>query len=229
VKHKLTNRWGIELAGHAFDLADWSEALKPSFEPYVEFHAGQHVLRWSGFEACQTAVEVRDEAIPLVERLNAVMAITKDTRPIEFNGRVIEFGPDGTPHRTFSLSSGTSEGRSRAAAVGVVIGPDGQEISQSPRSSPAQHWVDISEDDELLADALISLLAESGSTFTRQSSALRTGSAAKKYLRSLVGLAGLSSRDSSRPRTLIAIVGASNTPPPKCLWTCQRLASFLLK
>src|SRR4051794_36769862 len=56
VKHKLTNRWGIQLLGHEFDLADWLEALKPPFDPYVEFHAEQHVLRWSGFEACQTAV-----------------------------------------------------------------------------------------------------------------------------------------------------------------------------
>src|SRR4051812_49179956 len=118
--------WGVHILGHQFDLADWEAALRPPFDPWVDRNGDQFVLRWSGFDHFETAREVYDNAAFIVDQLNAAMGITHKTRPVRYEG-VVAFHSDGSRHDTIIAGTGRIEARSRAAAVGVAIGPDGKE------------------------------------------------------------------------------------------------------
>ena len=44
-KERMTKQWGGVLRGHDFDLEDWREMLKPPFDPWIEVHGSDVVLR----------------------------------------------------------------------------------------------------------------------------------------------------------------------------------------
>jgi len=150
-------RWGVELVGHPFDLADWEDSFKAPFDPWVERHGDTIVLRSSELDSFSSADEVGERAVPLLESLNGAMQITCGTRPVHFEG-IISFDPNGRLHRTIRAAVGGVEARGRAAAMGVALGPDGNVIPPPPpppRPSEAQECTDLGESHELLADALI--------------------------------------------------------------------------
>lgn len=148
-------RWGVQILGHGFDLADWEEVLLPPFDPWVDRTGDEYVLRSSRFEALETAGEVYDEAAVLIGRLNGAMWIARRTRPVRGEG-IIEFRPDGTRHLKLIALKGHFEGRSRMRAVAELIGPDGNPIPPPPpQASEVQQWAALAEEDGELADALV--------------------------------------------------------------------------
>ena len=78
--------WGAVVTGEPQDLADWTVLLKHPFDPWVELHANQTVLRSPLFNELSCAEEVRDRAIAYIDRLNGVMALSQDARPLRFGG-----------------------------------------------------------------------------------------------------------------------------------------------
>ena len=62
-------RWGVQLVGYPYDLADWAQQLT-SFDPWVHKSNDGFVLRWSGFDELNTAHEVYEAAAFIVDQLN---------------------------------------------------------------------------------------------------------------------------------------------------------------
>jgi hypothetical protein len=146
-------QWGVQLAGHSFDLLDWEAALKPPFGPYVELINDVYILRSSEFDGLQQPSEVLERAELLVEQINGAMAVSRGSRPIRV-GNVVQIMPDGTRH-DYQMAAAVMEGRSRATAVGAAM-RDGVILpSPVPRESEVQRWTAIADVDDRLADALV--------------------------------------------------------------------------
>jgi hypothetical protein len=121
----------------------------------VDHTENNYVLRWSGFDELKSANEVRDLAPLIMEQLNAAMEIVHGSRQVRFEG-VVEFLADGTRHRTLVAEVGEFEIRSRAAATGVAIGPNGKELPPPPpQRSEVQQWAALAETNKDLRDALM--------------------------------------------------------------------------
>lgn len=146
--------WGVVIEGHQFDLLDWEEEMKAPFDPWVEKHGANFVLRTKVFDALQSTQEVCDYAPQLVERLNGAMLLSRKSHPVKFEGRVVEFG-DGDSIRThYVMAVGTGRFRSRGSAVALVHS-GGQ--TRMPEPSATQKWLELAEKHDLLADALVYL------------------------------------------------------------------------
>jgi hypothetical protein len=149
-----TPGWGAVVQGESADLADWANTLKQPFDPWVEMHGKDMVLRSSSLDNLPTAIDVRDQAIAHIERLNGAVALSQGAKPLLFGG-VIEIAPDGQLHRTMFLEAALYEDRDRFGAIGTVLGVDGKASHPGPQPSEVQIWTEIAEDDDLLDDALI--------------------------------------------------------------------------
>ncbi|WP_271588794.1 hypothetical protein [Bradyrhizobium sp. CCBAU 53415] len=145
--------WGVHLIGHSFDLADWADALQVPFDPWVDQKDDEYFLRTGQFDALANADEVRGRAVAIVEQLNAAMEIKFGSRPVRFEG-VVEYRADGTRGIHMSVAVGSVEARRRAGAIGIAIAEQ-EGSAPLPKESHVQQWVAISEDHDLLADALI--------------------------------------------------------------------------
>src|ERR1700750_3058330 len=95
----MSRTWGALLRGDDADLQHWLGMLKPPFDPWVEVHGTDHVLRSSSLEHLTSASEVRDFVAADIERLNGAMSAMRDCQPLQFSG-VAEIAPDGPVHRT---------------------------------------------------------------------------------------------------------------------------------
>lgn len=145
--------WGVALEGHDFDLEDWEAALKPPFDPWIVRANSTFALRSSAFDVASSATEVRDRAFVLLALLNGALAAIHNARIVRFGG-VLEFLSDGSNRRTVFVE-GRAEGRSKARASAVVLGPDGQEKPPPlQRQSDVQLWLQIADTDAKLSDAL---------------------------------------------------------------------------
>jgi hypothetical protein len=150
----MSKQWGAVLRGHEFDLQNWREMLKPPFDPWVEVHGEDTVLRSNSLDDLTSANEVRDRIVAHIDRLNGAMLAMLQSEPLQFGG-VVEFTADGKLHRTM-FAEGAVYSRSRAHAVAVAIGPDGKpQPNQPPKPSEVQNWANIADNDDLLEDALI--------------------------------------------------------------------------
>jgi hypothetical protein len=147
--------WGAVIRGEPMDLAAWAHVLKEPFDPWVETHNGETVLRSTAFDELESANEVRDRAIGNIDRLNGAMAVSQHSRPVRFEG-IIRFEPDGSLHRTAFLEPVMFEARGFMIPPPVtVIGPDGQPVPAPPMPSDVQNWFKLADGDDRLADALI--------------------------------------------------------------------------
>jgi hypothetical protein len=148
--------WGIVIEGHKNDLADWSEVMLPPFEPWIVKVRGHHVLRSRMLDALGSPDVVYHCARGMVDRLNGAMAAARGSRALQFNGTIIEFRPDGST-AAIAFASLVAEGRSRATAVGIAVGSNGEEIANTAIESEPQRWVALADEHDLLADALMYL------------------------------------------------------------------------
>jgi hypothetical protein len=55
----MSKMWGAVIRGEQFDLDDWASVLKEPFDPWVEVHGGDTVLRSKSFDGMSSAQEVR--------------------------------------------------------------------------------------------------------------------------------------------------------------------------
>jgi hypothetical protein len=150
--------WGAVLGGEPTDLEGWANNLKEPFAqyPWVEKHSDETVLRSVSFDNLTSAQEVRDRAVPMIERLNRALALSQQVKPVRF-GAVIQFKSDGTVHRTAFLepASLVASGGFFGNPAITVIGPDGKpRPAPAPKPSEAQRWLTITENDKVLDDAL---------------------------------------------------------------------------
>lgn len=135
-------------------LADWASVLKEPFEPWVEIHGNETVLRSLSLDQLTTANEVRDRSIAQIDRLNGAMALSQETRPLQL-GDVIQFTSDGRLHRTMFAEMGAFEARGKMSATATVIGPDGKVVpTPPPQPSEVHRWAAIVDGDDLLDDAV---------------------------------------------------------------------------
>ena len=171
---------GVVLVGEPVDLNHWTFQLKEAFDPWVEVHDGETILRSASLDELTSAREVRDRATALIERLNGALALSKRTKPLQF-GSVVQFASNGGLNRFLSPDAATFELVGQDVDVIITFtGLDGE-----PQPSQAQRWAAIAENDELLDDALIyfgpsehqheTRRRPTGSMSTRHSNAFRFG------------------------------------------------------
>jgi hypothetical protein len=146
--------WGAVLRGDATDIDDWQDVLKRPFDPWVEVHGSDIILRSKTLDSLGSAHEVRDHAIGMILRLNGAVALSQGARPVSFGGAV-EFTSGGRLNHTVFAEIVGLEGRDKMRASGVVCGPDGQPLPTTPQRSEVQGWAAIAEIERLLEDALI--------------------------------------------------------------------------
>jgi hypothetical protein len=147
--------WGAAIQGETMDLAAWAHVLKEPFDPWVETHGSETVLRSTSLDELESVGEVRDQAIAYIDRLNGAMAVSQHSRPVRF-GAVIRFEPDGSLHRTAFLETVMFEARSSVVADSIHIGPDGQPVPPPPpQPSEVQRWATLADDQAWLEDALV--------------------------------------------------------------------------
>ena len=76
--HKLG--WAAIVEGDPLDVADWEDALKPPFDPWVEKYGTETILRSKIFDGLPTGADVYNRALSYVERLNGVLALSHPKR-----------------------------------------------------------------------------------------------------------------------------------------------------
>jgi hypothetical protein len=74
--------WGAVVIGDITDLESWAHALKEQFDPWVETHGTDTVLRSALLDELDSAIEVRDRSTTLIERLNGAMALSRGSKPV---------------------------------------------------------------------------------------------------------------------------------------------------
>jgi hypothetical protein len=135
--------WGAVVLGEPTDLEDWAHVLKKPFDPWVEMHGTETVLRSASLDELESASEVRDRSIAQIERLNGAMALSQGSKPLRFGG-VIQFAPDGRLHRTIFAEMVAFEAGDKLRATVTVTGPDGKPVPPPPpQPSEVQRWVAI--------------------------------------------------------------------------------------
>ncbi len=143
--------WGAIVKSEKLD--DWLDALQ-NFDLWIEVQPEGNVLRSVLFDKLKSAEFVRDRAIILIEQLNGAMAASRGAKPIKFDA-VIQFTPDGKQHR-FLFPETAMLSLTGLRANAIVIGPDSKpKPAPLPGPSEAQNWINIANNDDLLADALI--------------------------------------------------------------------------
>ena len=147
--------WGAAISGDDRGIAQWQATLKTPFDPWVENHDNQTLLRSAVFDELGSAIEVRDRAVALIDRLNGAMALSRNSKPLRFAG-ITQFMPDGTRHRTIFAESVQSLEMFAGEITVTVTGPDGRPIpAPPPTPSDVQVWAALAEADDFLDDALI--------------------------------------------------------------------------
>jgi hypothetical protein len=147
--------WGAVVLGEPIELANWASVLKEPFDPWIEVHGDETVLRSASLDQLTSATEVRDRSIAQIERLNGAMALSQGSKPLRFGG-VIQFTVDGRLHRTVFAEMAAFEVGGKMHAIATVIGPDGKLVPPPPpQPSEVQRWMAIADGDGLLEDTLI--------------------------------------------------------------------------
>src|SRR4051812_49082871 len=136
-KERMSKGWGAALRGHDFDLQDWREMLEPPFDPWVEVHGDDVVLRSASLDDLTSASEVRDRVVAHIERLNGVMFVVRRSQPLQFSGAV-ELAPNGEVHRTGFAEGHLLEARDRLYAGTVVVTGPGGKPQPPPPAKPSE-------------------------------------------------------------------------------------------
>jgi hypothetical protein len=143
-------RWGAILRGERTELESWKNHLKEPFDPWLEVHGDDIVLRSQWFDESAVAEEVRERALMHIQKLNGAIALYERATSVRFGGLI---GPDGRRHNFAEMRA--VETGDTIQMVFEVSAPDGQPIFEKPRPSRVQNWIQLTDDDDLLRDALI--------------------------------------------------------------------------
>jgi hypothetical protein len=122
--------WFIALGGPKPDLEDWEDCLRAPFDPNVRVvhlpdgkggTTATYVLNAPEFASCAEASEVREIAIPLIRRLNSLVAVHMGSDPVRLSA-VLQQQPDGT-YRSHTFGElNTTLGRIKMKATGTLSG-----------------------------------------------------------------------------------------------------------
>lgn len=150
-----TPGWYVQLEGHEFDLEDWRHSLNDPFDPVAEkLPDGKTVLSSSDFHGLEEANEVRERALVLIARLNGAIGIWNEARPVRLGG-VLQIDEHGNQHAWVFGALATSEGRCKAMAVGLALGPNGEPLPPPPpQPSQPQLWNSLAEHNDDVSDLL---------------------------------------------------------------------------
>ena len=91
--------WGAILRGEPSDLEDWKLVLNHQFDPWIEVHGNDTLLRSKSLDVLSNATDARAKALDMIDYLNGALALSQQTKPVAFGGAV-EFSKDGQMHRT---------------------------------------------------------------------------------------------------------------------------------
>ena len=155
--------WLVQLTGHDFDLSYWERSLKAPFDPWCERirrdESFVFALRSRTFAHAQSANEVRERAIPLIERLNGALGVLVGADPLTFRGvgcmddkgelTVTVFAEAHMQGRSMFTTTGGETTVEVRDAKGNLIAPP------PPEPSAAQRWAEAAEKDDDIADMLI--------------------------------------------------------------------------
>jgi hypothetical protein len=144
-------KWGAVLDGHVFDLSDWSEALLPPNDPWVEKwtigDTERFILMSRDFGDMKDLQEAYERASLLITKLNGAFLTRPDTQSVTLQG-VAERSPDGTFRQMVSAAVGSAHGRGRAGAISF-----GNNAPNGP--STVQRWIALADRNELVDDLLM--------------------------------------------------------------------------
>lgn len=144
--------WGGVVEGHAFDLADWTDALKAPHDPWIEqWTIGdtlRHVLRSNDFEDARDSQEALERATLLVAKLNGAFSARSRSEPIILRG-IADKLPDSTIGALRVMAVATARGRSRVSAIA-----DRDDSTPLPPSA-IQIWLRLAAQNELAEDLLM--------------------------------------------------------------------------
>jgi hypothetical protein len=148
--------WIIQLTGHEFDFVYWERSLRPPFDPWCEriLRNGSFVwvLRSRSFDHLQSAVEVRERAILLIQRLNGALGVEVGAEPLTLNavGQIDDQG--GFHFAVFaeaSLRARTMLSAEARDAKGNLI------PAPPPEASATQRWIKAAAQNNDIADMLV--------------------------------------------------------------------------
>ena len=146
--HKNLGRAGEQRSAAMTEASLSGRPLRNAVHPWVENHDNQTLLRSAVFDELGSAIEVRDRAVALIDRLNGAMALSRNSKPLRFAG-ITQFMPDGTRHRTIFAESVQSLEMFAGEITVTVTGPDGRPIpAPPPTPSDVQVWAALAEADD---------------------------------------------------------------------------------
>jgi hypothetical protein len=141
--------WGVLLGGEEWDLEEWREALRQSFDPWVTEDG--LILRSSSLDRATTGSEAYDRATALMDQVNGALAVRCRARVVRLEG-IVEILSDGTRRPAPVLASfNVTERPDKLRAMATVGEP---KPPPPPEPSEIQRWLSIAAKDALLADAL---------------------------------------------------------------------------
>jgi hypothetical protein len=159
MEDKVRIGWGALLAGDAFDLDDWQDALKHPFDPWVTKAEARLILHSSRLNGEATLNTAYERAKTLMNEVNGAMLTRYGTWAVRLDG-LAEIFSDGTHQPQLVGELGVMERPDKVKIgdrpVAEVFSADGKpKPDPAPRPSEVQRWLSIAADDDLLADALV--------------------------------------------------------------------------
>jgi hypothetical protein len=156
---QLSPGWVVQVTGHEFDFSCRERSLKPPFDPWCERipRDGDFVwvLRSRSFDHLQSASEVRERAIPLIQRLNGALGVGGEAEPLDFYG-VGRIDDQGGFHVTVF-----AEAHSRVRAIAIFATAEVRDAKGNlippppPEASRTKRWIKAAEENDDIADMLV--------------------------------------------------------------------------
>lgn len=137
--------WKARLRGHSFDLDTLTDMFREG-EPTVGADDDCHYLRSSTFDGLTDVSAVKERAVELLDYMNGIARVLDPSyRNVELTGAF-----DGEDGRAVVIGAASASARTRAQAVGVVVGGE----PQSPALPRGPKYVELAESDPDVAEAV---------------------------------------------------------------------------
>lgn len=157
---RLTPGTAVQLVGDSIILRRWARSLPPEFDPHVEVYerggTTNYILRSGKFALLTDPVEVRAEAISLLDRLNgALSAFNRNSHRVT-GGAVLQISSTGgIQHSLHLASSVVAVADMELSASGQTFDAQGNPLMpSSPEPSYAQLCLALAGAEEEVDDLL---------------------------------------------------------------------------